>query len=169
MIIERLDNNVCLDDCVYRPGFVQPTCKSCNIPLIPTEFDNGVCDGCNETLSQDDRPVCNVSHEQETEQDEVNNPSHYTSGLYETIDEMLVLFGVDETMSFCKLNAWKYRSRCGLKKGQDAAKDRAKSDWYIDKYNQLARYRSATNTGPFNYTAFLGIKPKNIDDIFIEK
>ena len=40
----------------------------------------------------------------------VNHPSHYTreNGM-ECIDEMLLLFGVEEVKSFCKLNAWKYR------------------------------------------------------------
>jgi hypothetical protein len=52
----------------------------------------------------------------------------------ETIDEMILLFGIEETKSFCKLNAWKYRSRAMYKNKEE---DMAKSDWYINKYKEL--------------------------------
>lgn len=47
---------------------------------------------------------------------------------------MILLFGVEETMSFCKLNAWKYRKRALYKNGEE---DMNKSDWYIKKYIEL--------------------------------
>ena len=52
----------------------------------------------------------------------------------ECIDEMVMLFGVEETKIFCKLNAWKYRYRAADKGGIE---DLEKSDWYIQKYKAL--------------------------------
>lgn len=65
--------------------------------------------------------------------DIVNNPPHYTHGM-ECIDEMEKIFGVEATMHFCLLNAWKYRKRAIFKNGEEDVK---KSDWYIDKYIKL--------------------------------
>ena len=65
----------------------------------------------------------------------VNHPEHYTrDGAMECIDEMLLLFGKKEVMSFCKLNAWKYRYRAMDKNGQE---DINKSDYYIRMYKDL--------------------------------
>lgn len=65
----------------------------------------------------------------------VNHPAHYNrEGAMECIDEMILLFGVEETKSFCKLNAWKYRERAINKNGEE---DLKKSDWYIAKYKEL--------------------------------
>lgn len=67
------------------------------------------------------------------DKDMVNHPSHYEHGI-ECIDEMILLFGVMETMSFCKLNAHKYRKRALDKGGRE---DIDKSDWYIKEYAYL--------------------------------
>ena len=65
----------------------------------------------------------------------VNHPAHYKrDGAMECIDEMLLLFGKEEVMSFCKLNAWKYRYRAMDKNGQE---DINKSDYYIRLYKNL--------------------------------
>lgn len=70
------------------------------------------------------------------EEDVVNHPSHYCQeGSMECIDEMILLFGKEETMSFCKLNAWKYRKRAMYKNGEE---DMKKSDWYLNKYKELS-------------------------------
>lgn len=67
--------------------------------------------------------------------DYVNNPPHYErEGAMECIDEMIMFFGIAEVMSFCKLNAWKYRYRAMDKNGQE---DINKSDYYIKKYKEL--------------------------------
>ena len=64
----------------------------------------------------------------------VNHPAHYKrDGAMECIDEMLLLFGKKEVMSFCKLNAWKYRYRAMDKNGQE---DINKSDYYIRLYKK---------------------------------
>lgn len=67
--------------------------------------------------------------------DYVNHPPHYErEGAMECIDEMIMFFGIAEVMSFCKLNAWKYRYRAMDKNGQE---DINKSDYYIKKYKEL--------------------------------
>lgn len=73
--------------------------------------------------------------EERKQEDKVDHPSHYNrNGAMECIDEMILLFGIEETMSFCKLNSWKYRSRAMDKGGLE---DMEKSDWYIAKYKEL--------------------------------
>ena len=63
------------------------------------------------------------------------NPKHYQreNGM-ECIDEMEMLYGIDEVMTFCKLNAHKYRYRAAEKNGIE---DLKKSDWYMKKYFEL--------------------------------
>jgi len=67
--------------------------------------------------------------------DAIKNPQHYTCHEHECIDEMIIVFGVRETISFCKLNAWKYRYRAGSKGSPE--EDNAKADWYISKVMEL--------------------------------
>lgn len=72
---------------------------------------------------------------EEAKPDMVNNPSHYNrEGAMETIDEMEVLFGLQATFDFCRLNAHKYRARANAKGGQE---DMEKSDWYIRKAAEI--------------------------------
>ena len=73
------------------------------------------------------------NEENDEEHDAVNNPSHYKHGI-ECIDEMILLYGVVETMMFCKLNAHKYRKRAFEKGGKE---DMDKSDWYMKEYAYL--------------------------------
>lgn len=71
--------------------------------------------------------------ESDEEHDAVNHPSHYEHGI-ECIDEMILLYGVVETMIFCKLNAHKYRKRAFDKGGKE---DMDKADWYMKEYAYL--------------------------------
>lgn len=73
------------------------------------------------------------NEENDEEHDAVNHPSHYEHGI-ECIDEMILLYGVVETMCFCKLNAHKYRKRAFEKGGKE---DMDKSDWYMKEYAYL--------------------------------
>lgn len=73
------------------------------------------------------------NEENDEEHDAVNHPSHYEHGI-ECIDEMILLYGAVETMSFCKLNAHKYRKRAFDKGGKE---DMDKSDWYMKEYAYL--------------------------------
>lgn len=73
----------------------------------------------------------------EKQYDVVKNPKHYNrEGAMECIDEMVVIFGLEDTLAFCKLNAWKYRYRAADKNGEE---DLKKSDWYINKYAELSQ------------------------------
>ena len=69
------------------------------------------------------------------EEDLVNHPSHYTNSGIECILEMVMLYGFEETMAFCKLNCHKYRKRALHKNGQQ---DLDKSDWYMNTYKELS-------------------------------
>ena len=67
--------------------------------------------------------------------DVINKPAHYNrEGAMQCIEEMLVLFGTQAVMDFCRCNAWKYRYRASDKNGQE---DLAKSDVYMKWYKQL--------------------------------
>lgn len=69
--------------------------------------------------------------------DTINHPSHYTCRQLECINEMIVIFGIRDTIAFCKLNAWKYRYRAGQKGNYE--EDMKKSDWYISKAVELQK------------------------------
>lgn len=86
-----------------------------------TEFVNGIHDDT----------YANTNNNSDV--DMVNHPSHYEHGI-ECIDEMILLYGVVETMCFCKLNAHKYRKRAFEKGGKE---DMDKSDWYMKEYAYL--------------------------------
>jgi len=59
----------------------------------------------------------------------VNHPEHYNSGKHECIEMMRACFGDNQVMSFCKLNAYKYRFRASHKNGEE---DIRKAEWYED-------------------------------------
>lgn len=67
----------------------------------------------------------------------INHPEYYNSRQRECIDEMVAIFGVNDTIAFCKLNAWKYRYRAGNKGDYD--EDMKKADWYINKMIELQK------------------------------
>lgn len=60
------------------------------------------------------------------ENDNVNHPSHYTSGMPAIEPEC---FDFAKTMGFCQGNAFKYVWRAGMKK--DAIEDLQKAIWYL--------------------------------------
>ena len=65
----------------------------------------------------------------------VNHPKHYNiEGRKECIEEMIDIFGVQDVMVFCKLNAYKYRYRHELKNGRE---DLDKAAWYMNKLMEL--------------------------------
>lgn len=78
--------------------------------------------------------LCDIVSGIMEEEDFINHPSHYTNSGMECIDEMILLYGEEEVMSFCKLNAHKYRKRALDKGGKQ---DMEKSDWYLAKYKEL--------------------------------
>lgn len=67
--------------------------------------------------------------------DNVNHPHHYEgSTSIECIDAMLIAFGRDAVIQFCKCNAFKYLWRFKNKNGKE---DLDKAIWYCDKAKQL--------------------------------
>lgn len=67
--------------------------------------------------------------------EQVNHPQHYTTYDVETLDMMIRIWGIQETISFCKLNAFKYRMRAGHK--DNAEQDIKKALWYENKLKEL--------------------------------
>ena len=55
------------------------------------------------------------------------NPEHYKSpGDKTTLEKMVALYGIDETIVFFKLSIFKYKDRLGKKPGEDVAREVAK-------------------------------------------
>lgn len=89
------------------------------------------------------------------------NPDHYKAGKMQVIEQMMALFGVKQTANFCKLNAYKYQARAGLK--GDAVLDHEKADWYMRLYDKIVE--SPTQTMAMNLLKeFLEEEQKNAAD-----
>lgn len=71
--------------------------------------------------------------------DMVNQPSHYQVNEKECIVEMLILFGTEDFIKYCTINAWKYRYRAGNK--GDADEDLKKADRYIEYAYRASRLK----------------------------
>lgn len=69
--------------------------------------------------------------------DVVKEPEHYKMGEFETIDEMIIMFGVDAIIQYCKINAWKYRARANFKDSFEL--DMMKSDTYLQFAYELEK------------------------------
>ena len=69
--------------------------------------------------------------------DVVNQPSHYKVNEKECIVEMLILFGTEDFIKYCTINAWKYRYRAGNK--GDADQDLKKAVRYIEYAYRASR------------------------------
>lgn len=67
----------------------------------------------------------------------VNHPKHYNEYDIEVIEMMERIWGVEATILFCQMNAFKYRQRMGLKPGQPIEQDLDKEKWYLKKANEL--------------------------------
>lgn len=65
----------------------------------------------------------------------VNSPKHYNQYDVETIDMMERIWGIEKTITFCELNAFKYRMRLGFK--DEMEQDFKKEQWYLSKVNEL--------------------------------
>ena len=78
----------------------------------------------------------------EPTEDLIHHPNHYTYREMECIDEMVYVFGLDAALTFCKLNAWKYRYRTSEKGGEQ---DMQKSDRYIGMIKELTEKYGDTN------------------------
>lgn len=79
---------------------------------------------------------CNMENNN-THYEEVNHPDHYNVYDVEVVEMMERIFGIEETMSWCKLNAFKYRMRAGEKPTSTVEKDLKKEKWCLNKYKEL--------------------------------
>ena len=75
------------------------------------------------------------STQQPKEVNAVNHPEHYNKTQFECIDEMIILFGEEKVIDWCKITAYKYKHRAGFK--DDKLQDLAKADWYLAKVKEL--------------------------------
>lgn len=73
--------------------------------------------------------------EESVQNDVVNEPNHYKHGSFETIDEMIIVFGVENTIMFCRMNAWKYRARASYKGKFE--EDMKKANRYLEMAREL--------------------------------
>ena len=115
----------CPEDYGYREAsYTEDVCSEC---------DCEVCWNmeCPTTIST---RTINLLKNEIAKRDMVNNPSHYTNGGMECIDEMILIFGKTTVANFCLCNAWKFRYRALYKNGEE---DMKKSHWYIAKYKEL--------------------------------
>ena len=69
-------------------------------------------------------------------EDVVNNPKHYKLYQHECIEEMIIVFGIEDVKAFCKCNIWKYRYRASAKNGEE---DLRKAEWYMNKLEELLK------------------------------
>lgn len=68
------------------------------------------------------------------QREKVNHPQHYNQGQYECIAVMESIYGIEATMNFCLLCAFKYIWRTYDK---DGIQDIDKAIWYLQKYKEL--------------------------------
>lgn len=74
--------------------------------------------------------------------DVVNNPEHYCTGQFESIEVMIETQGVEAVMNFCQCNAFKYLYRAKRKNGFE---DMKKAIWYLNKYVELKEGQNSDN------------------------
>ena len=72
--------------------------------------------------------------ERDIYKDNVNHPSHYETGKFESVDVMVETQGVEAVKDFCVCNAFKYIYRHKRKNGVE---DIRKAIWYLNKYVEL--------------------------------
>ena len=82
--------------------------------------------------------MCNNADGNEVE-DAVREPQHYQHGIFEVIDEMIIVFGVEATMQFCRMNAWKYRARAPYKGKME--QDMDKANRYLEMAYEMSQIR----------------------------
>lgn len=75
--------------------------------------------------------------------DEVEKPSHYNYGKYETIDVIVDTLGKYEAINYCHGNVLKYVIRMWHKGSPD--KDAKKAQWYLNKMIQLLEETKGVN------------------------
>lgn len=67
----------------------------------------------------------------------VNHPSHYNNYDVEVIEMMKRIWGIESTIMWCEMTAFKYRMRMGTKPGNTLEQDLKKEKWYLEKKKEL--------------------------------
>lgn len=117
---------------------------------IPHEVRHELCknkcemyDRCPESCNNDCERLFALAQQYngniKEQEDVVNDPSHYQHGVFEVIDEMVIIFGMEKTIVFCQLNAWKYRARAPYKNKFE--EDMAKANRYLEMAYELQQIR----------------------------
>ena len=78
----------------------------------------------------------NMKIDENDKEDVVKEPSHYKHGRFETIDEMIIVFGPQRTYDYCIIAAWKYRARAPFKGNPE--QDMRKADEYLELAKKIA-------------------------------
>lgn len=50
---------------------------------------------------------------------------------------MVDIWGIEKTIAFCEMNAFKYKMRMGDKPNQPLEQDIKKAEWYLNKAKEL--------------------------------
>lgn len=85
------------------------------------------------------RTMDNNANKNEVVEDVVREPQHYKHGTFEVIDEMIIVFGVEATIQFCRMNAWKYRARAPFKGKME--QDMDKANRYLEMAYEMSQIR----------------------------
>jgi hypothetical protein len=80
---------------------------------------------------------------QEKAFDEIEKPSHYNYGKYETIDVIVDTLGQYEAINYCHGNVLKYTIRMWHK--GTPIKDAKKAKWYLEKMIELLQKTEGVN------------------------
>lgn len=75
--------------------------------------------------------------------DEIDKPSHYNQGKYETIDVIVDTLGKFDAINYCHGNVLKYTIRMWHKDSPD--KNAKKAQWYLNKMIQLLEETKGVN------------------------
>ena len=69
----------------------------------------------------------------------VDHPTHYNNYSREVIDMMVDIWGIEATIKWCEMTAFKYRMRMGTKPENPIEQDLKKEKWYLDKAKELEK------------------------------
>ena len=137
-ILTNIDNNPLKENEQNRlsvttdgdKNFIQNSKKYVEEHIIPRKKEL-------ERIEEATRNIPNLPLDVTKPYEEVNHPDHYNVYDVEVVEMMERIFGIEETMSWCKLNAFKYRMRAGEKPTSTVEKDLKKEKWCLNKYKEL--------------------------------
>ena len=132
-------------------GWTVRTCANC-----AHRYMEGGDEPCNECFNHKGYPMWEhmptdtelAQTAEDMKPDNVNHPTHYTSGCgFECIEMMEMVFGKEAVIDYCVVNAFKYIWRHKQKNGTE---DIAKAEWYLKYASKLTegglrRHQTAIN------------------------